>query len=114
VSKELVIQLLENFGFSRLDAEVYIYLAKTGPHKDRDLIEGLRLAKQQLFPVLNSLQKKGVVTSSSEHPKLFSAIAFEDLLDLYVKMNIEQAKIIKETKKELLINWQNATQDPNT
>ena len=43
------------------EAKVYIYLAKMDPQKAKDIAAGLRITKQQLYPVLNNLQKKGVV-----------------------------------------------------
>ncbi len=109
MSLERVLRLLEDFGFSRVDAEVYVYLAKTGPQKGKDLNNGLKMTKQQLYPALESLQKKGVVTRSPERPALFSALAFEELLNLYVKLNEEKAQIIKETKEELLASWRDMT-----
>ena len=114
MSLERVLRTLEGFGFTRVAAEVYVYLAKTGPQKGRDLTSGLEMTKQQLYPILRGLQKKGVVTSSSERPALFTALAFEELLDLIVKLNIDQALIIKETKDELLANWRNVTKKNNT
>jgi len=104
-----VLRLLEDFGFSKVDAEVYVYLAKTGPQKGKDLNDGLKMPKQQLYLALESLQTKGVVARSSGSPALFSALAFEELLNLYVRLNVEKAKIIKENKEELLASWRDMT-----
>lgn len=114
MSLERVLRLLEDFGLSRVDAEVYVYLAKTGPQKSKDLNDGLKMPKQQLYPALESLQKKGVVARSSQLPALFSALAFEELLNRYVKLNVDQAQIIKETKGELLASWHDMTKKNNT
>jgi sugar-specific transcriptional regulator TrmB len=114
LSFERAIKILEGFSFSRKDAEVYIYLAKTGPSKGRDLIIGLRMVKQQLYPILKQLQKKGVVTSSQKRPAIFAALAFEELINLYVKLDVEKAKIIRETKEELLDSWKNVTKKENS
>jgi len=113
LSLERVLKILEEFGFSQLDAKVYVYLAKTSPQKGMDLATGLNMTRRELYPVLKSLQEKGVVTTSFEHPGLFSALAFEELLNLYVKVNVEQAQIIKETKEELLESWQKTTTKKN-
>jgi len=112
LSLERVLRVLNRLGFSKVDAEVYVFLAKIGPQKGRDLTTNLKIAKQQLYPILKVMQKKGIVTSNRKRPSLFSAIAFEELLDLYVKTSIDQAQIIIETKEELLANWRNATCDP--
>ena len=114
MSLERVLRLLESFGFSKVDSEVYIYLAKAGPQGGRDIARGLKMTRQQLYSALRNLRRKGVISSSLERPALFSALAFEELLDLFVKLNIEQAQIIKETRDELLANWRNATKRNNT
>ena len=114
MSLELVLKTLEGFGLSRIDAEVYVYLAKKGPQKGRELANALQVTKQQLYPSLKNLKNKGIVTASLERPALFSAIAFKKVLELLIEIKVEQAKAIKETKKELLdswrsINWQEQT-----
>jgi hypothetical protein len=40
---------------------------------------------------------------------LFSALAFEELLERYVKLNMEQAKIIEDTKEQLLTSSKDRT-----
>jgi HTH-type transcriptional regulator, sugar sensing transcriptional regulator len=105
MSLERVIKILERLGFSRVDAEVYVYLAKTGPKEGREVTIGLRMTKQQLYHVLRHLKKKGVVTSIKGHPNLFSALDFKELLKLYIELNQQQAQSIEEVKKEVLESW---------
>jgi sugar-specific transcriptional regulator TrmB len=109
-----VLRALEGFGLKRVDAEVFVYLAKKGPQKGIDIADGLKIRKQHLYSILKNLQSKGVVTASPERPALFSAVAFEKALDLLVEANMEQAKAIKETKEELLSSWRNMTKRDNT
>ncbi len=96
---------LEEFGLSRADAEVYVYLAKQGPKKGGALANDLQVAKQQLYPILKNLKNKGVVTVSLERPALFSAVAFEKVIELLIAIKIEQAKAFEEIKKELMDSW---------
>ncbi len=114
LSLERVLRTLEDFGFKRVDAEVYVYLAKKGPQKGIDLAGALKIRKQQLYPILRTLQDKGVVTASPERPALFSAVAFEKMLDLLVEANIETARALKETKEALLSSWREMTKRDNT
>lgn len=105
MSLERVLKTLEGLGLSRTDAEVYVYLAKKGLKNGRELADALQVTKQQLYPSLKNLRNKGVVTVSLEHPTLFSAVAFEKVVELLIAIKVEQAKAIKETKKELLDSW---------
>jgi sugar-specific transcriptional regulator TrmB len=114
LSLERIIKTLEGFGLKRADAEVYIYLAKRGPQKREDIANALKTSKKQLYLALITLQNKGLVTGSPEHPALFLALAFEEALELIVKVNIEQARVIKETKEELLSSWRRMTKQDHT
>ena len=111
MSLERILQLLQSFGFSRVEAEVYVYLAKKGSQRGKDLENGLKIAKQQLYFILKNLQRKNIVSISHKRPALFSALAFEKLLNLYVKLNVDQAKIIEETKEEWLNDWRDMTKN---
>ena len=114
MSLERVLKTLEGFGLSRMDDKVYVYLAKKGPKKGRELANALQVTKQQLYPSLKNLKNKGVVTASLERPALFSAVAFEKVVELLIKIKVEQAKAIKETKEELLSSWRSMTKQDKT
>lgn len=97
LSLERIINVLEGFGFKRIEAEVYVYLAKKGPQKAKELADALKIPKRQLYSILKNLHGKGVITTCHKQTTTFSALDFEKTLDLLVKDNIEQAKTIKET-----------------
>jgi sugar-specific transcriptional regulator TrmB len=109
LSQERVFRTLENLGFTITDTKVYICLAKKGPQKGKDLSTFLKMTKQQLYPCLKNLQKKGVVNASCDRPALFSALPFEEVLDLFSEVKKEQAKTLQESKDELLSTWRSIT-----
>ena len=108
-----MLRILEGFGVSRADAEVYVYLARRGPTRSIDLAVDIGKTRPQIYPTLRRLAKKGVVTHSKCRPSLFSALAFEELLERYVMLNMEQAKIIEETKEQLLTSLKDRTGQNN-
>ena len=110
MSLERIIRTLESFGFERIEAEVYVYLAKKGPLRADEIAAALKLSKQKLYLILKKLQKKGVVTVSPQCTALFLAVAFEKVLDMLVKAGLEQAQAIEETKKEILSSWRSMTE----
>jgi hypothetical protein len=71
------------------------------------------MTKQQLHPALKDLKKKRVVDSKPERDTLLWAVALEELLNRYVKTNLEQAEILQKTKEELLANWRNMDKQYN-
>jgi sugar-specific transcriptional regulator TrmB len=105
-SQEKVLKTLVDLGLARIDAKVYVFLAKKGPKKAQDVAMALRISKQQLYPSLKSLQSKGLVNATLEHPARFSAVPFEKALDLFAKAKMEEAKSIQQSKNEILTDWQ--------
>jgi sugar-specific transcriptional regulator TrmB len=109
-----VLRLLESMGFSRVDSEVYVYLAKTGPKSSRELSLCLNMKPPQLHSTLKNLKNKGAVAISCERQTLFSALSFRELLDLHMKDRAEEAKLVLQTRQELLSIWRDITQKNNT
>ena len=105
LSLDRVLKSLVSLGITQKDAEVYIYLAKEGPKKASELANALEISRQQLHHNLKKLMKKRIVTTSDNKPSVFSAIAFEEVINLLVKIKKEQSAAILETKEELLANW---------
>ena len=114
MSLERVLKILADFGLTKTDAEVYVYLAKKGPKRETDLSSFFKMNKEQLYSSLNNLQSKGIVTVTLEKSSMFSAVTFERVLELFVKANIEQANAISKTKEEILANWQAKTEQDGT
>ena len=106
MSLKRLLDTLKGFGLNRSDAKIYVYLAKKGPQKARDICHELKLTKQQLYPCLENLQKKGMVYATREHPSLFYALPFEKVLDMFVDLKIDEAEEMQEHKTEILSSWQ--------
>jgi sugar-specific transcriptional regulator TrmB len=101
---------LEGFGFSKDDAEVYIYLAKKGPRREIDLSKALKLTDKKLNLILKNLQTKGLVTATVEQSELFLALPFKIVLEQLVKSHIKQASAVTENKEEILASWRSSIQ----
>lgn len=105
MSKDWMHKILVDLGLRELDAEVYVFLAISGPQEAKDIAIGLKLYRQQLYRSLKNLQSKGIVNASPERPVRFSAVLFEKVLDLFLKAKIEQQQTLQESKEELLSTW---------
>jgi sugar-specific transcriptional regulator TrmB len=106
LSLELLIETLVELGFKPTDAQVYILLAKKGPQRGKDLVNSLRITKQQLYPSLKNLKERCVVNSTHERPAVFSAVPIEQVLDALIKTRIKEIQRMIQNKEELLSRWQ--------
>ncbi len=106
-----VIQALIGLGLSRVDAEVYVHLAKMGPAEIVNLATAMRLSKKKLANSLKVLQSKGIVTGSFEDKTKFSVLPFEQAIELLIKIETEQTQIMQETKKDMFSSWRKMIED---
>jgi sugar-specific transcriptional regulator TrmB len=100
-----VLKALVNLGLAQRDAEVYIFLARAGPQKARNIADALKVYKHQLYCSLKSLRDKSIVNATLKRPAEFSAIPFDKALDLLVKAHLKEAQSIEQDKEEILSQW---------
>jgi len=114
LSKERIIKALKGLGFSNIDTQVYVFLAIEGPHDVREITVALNLHESKVYGSLKDLQSIEIVKPSIEHPLEFIALPFEEVLDLFIEVKKEQAKTMKESKKELLSKWKTVLKKNST
>ena len=100
-----MLKTLEILGVTQPDAQVYILLGKKGPQKAVDISRSLRIPRQTIYRAIKTLQSKGIVTATLEHPSRFSAVPFERVLDLFVRSKTEEVQRIEGEKKSLINDW---------
>ena len=104
-----MLRILEGVGVSKAEAEVHVYLAKWGPTRSIDLAVNIGKTQPQINSILRRLNKKGVVRYSRCRLRLFLALDFEEVLERYMRLNMEQAKVFEEIKEQLLSSLGSAT-----
>jgi len=107
LSEETIKKVLNEFGLTEREAEVYIFLAKHGVQKGGAISKQTRMPKALVYRILKSLEKKGVVESTLEFPARFTAAPFEAVLELNIKTKREEAALIEKRKSSLLEDWKN-------
>ena len=105
MSLELIFDTLVSFGLKLIDAQIYIFLAKKGPHRGKDIANALKITKQQLYSALKNLKEKGIVNSTSKRPALFSAEHIEKVLTMFMESRTKEIQNMIQKKKDLLSNW---------
>ncbi|HLN88779.1 MAG TPA: helix-turn-helix domain-containing protein [Candidatus Binatia bacterium] len=109
MSLNRITQLLDLLGFSALDVKVYIYIAKLGPLTNEEIASRVGIPFEQLNPVLQKLTKKRVITSMLKNHLVYSALPFENLIDEFIKSEINQAEEIRMNHQQLISAWKNLT-----
>jgi|WetSurMetagenome_2_1015567.scaffolds.fasta_scaffold01135_3 sugar-specific transcriptional regulator TrmB len=100
-----MLDTLVSLGLTRTEAQAYIFLAKRGPHREKELANALKRTTQQLHSSLKNLQAKGIVNATRERTTRYSAVSLEKVLDIFMNAKVEQAKAFQASKEELLASW---------
>ena len=105
MSEKRVISALKGLGLSLSDAQVYIFLAKNGATRIQRIEKDLNIEKGVLDESLKDLSNLGIIHFSIKDPSMFTAIPFEDVIDVFIEVKKEQAKTMQESREDLLSTW---------
>ena len=111
MGEETIDRILKECGLRQSEVEVYVFLAKHGTLKSRDIAKQLKKDKAHVLRVLKNLQSRGIVEPTLETPQRFSAVSFEKLLDSFVKAKRKEADLIEKTKEDLLLYWRHINRE---
>jgi sugar-specific transcriptional regulator TrmB len=106
LGEKTVEKVLEDFGLTQIETEIYILLSKRGILKAGEIARHLKKDKAQILRILTRLQSKGLIESTLESPKRFTAVPFETLLDAFIKSKRDEAASLETAKNELISYFQ--------
>lgn len=99
--EEAVAKIIEELGLTGTEALIYIFLARRGPKKGRELLDALNFSRQRLYRSLRDLQAEGLIYCTIERPTRFAAYSFEYVCNLAIKRKGEEIEALKKNQKEL-------------
>ena len=82
---------LINFGLTKSQAKVFIYLGKYGSKTASEIAKALQLPRTETYHLVNSLQNMGLVVAELSHPTKYTAMDMKEAISTLVKQ--EQDRI---------------------
>jgi sugar-specific transcriptional regulator TrmB len=101
---ELQVQFLK-FGIPSNQSKVYIYLGKYGSKTAPEVCRALRLPRTETYHLLATLQNRGVISATFQHPIKFSALPLEKTIKLMIDIEKEQVRSLEDKKEEISKIW---------
>lgn len=96
---------LVEFGLTPNEAKVYIYLAKNGYKRAVEIAKAIHVPRTETYHLLSSLQNKGLVAATFQHPIKFSAVSFDKAIKILINIEKEQLRNFERKEKNLLALW---------
>jgi len=82
---------LLKFGLTSNQVKVFFYLGKFGSKTAIEISRSLRMPRTETYHLLSSLQSKGIVSSSFNHPTKFSSVPLDKAIVALI--NAESARL---------------------
>ena len=96
---------LVQMGLPRNEAKVYLFLAKTGERKARDVSDALSLYRTETYRLLRNLERKGLILPVLEKPLKFIAIPLEKAIDILIETRRMEIIEFEQKKKQIIDHW---------
>ncbi len=97
---------LSKFNLTSNQSKVYIFLGKYGSKTAPEVCKSLKIARTETYHLLSTLQSKGIVSATFEHPIKFSAIPLNKAMKTLVDSEKQRIKTLEKQEVELSKLWE--------
>ena len=106
--KELALALqekLRDFGLTKNESKIYVYLSKAGPQKAIEISRNEKIPRTETYHLLSNLELKGIVIPSIQKPTRFSAVAIEEAIESIIQNQLKKIEELKILKNDMIDLW---------
>ena len=96
---------LSKFGLTSNQAKVYIFLGKYGSKTAPEVCKALKLPRTETYHLLTTLQNKGIVAATFQHPIRFSALPLKKAVWVLVNSEKERVNTLEKQEKSITELW---------
>jgi sugar-specific transcriptional regulator TrmB len=96
---------LINFGLTKSQAKVFIYLGKYGSKTASEIAKALQLPRTETYHLVNSLQNMGLVVAELSHPTKYTAMDMREAVATLVKQEQERIDVLADKEESLSEMW---------
>lgn len=105
ISVEQIQTELAKYGLTDNQSKVFIYLGKYGSKTAPEVCKALKLPRTETYHLLSSLQSKGIVFATFQHPIQFTALPIDKAILVLVNSEKERIKSLERNEKQLTEMW---------
>ena len=96
---------LAKFGLTANQAKVYIFLGKYGSKTAPEVCKSLKLPRTETYHLLTTLQNRGIVAATFQHPIRFTALPLEKAVWALVNAEKERVNSLQQQEKAITELW---------
>jgi len=96
---------LIDFGLTKSQAKVFIYLGKYGSKTASEIAKALQLPRTETYHLVNSLQNMGLVVAELCHPTKYTAMDMREAVATLVKQEQDRIDTLANKEESLSTMW---------
>jgi sugar-specific transcriptional regulator TrmB len=96
---------LINFGLTKSQAKVFIYLGKYGSKTASEIAKALQLPRTETYHLVNSLQNMGLAMAEMSHPTKYTAMDMRKAVSTLVKQEQDRIDTLADKEESLSEMW---------
>ncbi len=105
---------LSKFGLTANQSKVYIFLGKYGSKSAPEVCKALKLPRTETYHLLTTLQNKGIVSATFQHPIKFFAEPLNKAIWVLVNAEKERINSLEKQEKEIVVGLWDSIPEFNT
>lgn len=106
--EQLVLALqekLRDFGLTKNESKIYVYLSKSGPQKAIEISRNENIPRTETYHLLSNLEAKGIVIPSVQKPTRFSAVKIDEAIESIISNQQKRIEELKNLKNDMVELW---------
>src|SRR6478736_10015889 len=96
---------LSKFGLTPNQSKVFLYLEKYGSSTATQVSKALKVPRTETYHLLTTLQNKGIVAATFQHPIRFTALPLEKAVWVLVNAEKERVNSLQQQEKSITELW---------
>jgi len=96
-----IVAELQEYGLTRNEARVLVFLAKTGPSKASEAAREVMINRTETYRTIRNLQRRGLVEATLERPVRFQSVSFEKCLSTLIEERKAKLRILEQRGETL-------------
>jgi sugar-specific transcriptional regulator TrmB len=96
-----IVAELQEYGLTRNEARVLVFLAKTGPSKASEVARAVQINRTETYRTIRNLQRRGLVEATLERPVRFQSVSFSKCLQILIDERKAKLRILEQRGEDL-------------
>ena len=106
ITLEKIKNELINFGLTKSQAKVFIFLGKYGSKTASEIAKALQLPRTETYHLVNSLQNMGLVVAELCHPTKYTSMKMKEAISTLVKQEQDRIDTLATKEESLSEMWE--------